>query len=87
MKWYVYMLKNARGYLYTGVTTDIERRLREHNGEIVGGARYTRANRPYELVYTETCASRSEAQVRESAIKKMSKVEKVHLVKVSHVTK
>lgn len=80
MKWHVYILKSAQGHFYTGVTTDISRRLREHNGEIVGGARYTRAHRPYELVYTESHPSRSEAQVRESALKKLSKAEKTILV-------
>ena len=84
--WHIYILKSAGGNFYTGVTTDIARRLREHNGEKKGGARATRAHRPYTLVYTETCASRSEAQVREYAIKKLGKAGKVLLVK-AYVTK
>jgi putative endonuclease len=74
--WYVYMLKNARGHFYTGVTTDLTRRVQEHNGEKKGGAKYTQAHRPYVLVYQETCASRSEAQVRESALKRLSHTDK-----------
>ncbi len=78
--WYVYILKCSDGTLYTGVTTDVERRFREHK-EGKTGAKYTRGRFPLEVVYTETCASRSEAQKREAQIKKLSKSEKVILIK------
>jgi putative endonuclease len=86
MIWWVYMVQGKTGVLYTGVTTDVERRLRQHNGEERGGARATRAHRPYTMVYTKSCASQSEAQVCEYAIKKLTKKEKVLLLQAS-VTK
>lgn len=79
--WYVYMLQCADGSLYTGVTTDADRRLRQHNGELVGGARYTRARRPVALVYREACANRSEACRLEARIKRYSRAEKLLLAR------
>jgi putative endonuclease len=78
--WHVYMLECADGSLYTGVATDIERRLRQHNGEIVGGARYTSGRRPVGLVWCETVADRTAAQVREAQIKKLDRSEKLELL-------
>lgn len=73
--WYVYMLRCADDTLYTGVTTDLTRRVQEHN-EAPEGAKYTRARRPVSLVHQETFASRSEACAREAAIKKLSRADK-----------
>jgi putative endonuclease len=78
--WHVYILRCADTTLYTGVTTDVNRRLKEHNGT-VSGAKYTRVRQPVLLVYTETCASRSEAQKREAEIKKKSRTDKLELLK------
>lgn len=86
MTWYVYILKCSDSTLYTGVTTDIERRFREHK-EGKTGAKYTRGRFPLEVVYTETCASRSEAQKREAVIKKLTKKEKELLAKSQVVKK
>lgn len=86
MSWYVYILKCSDATLYTGVTTDIERRFREHK-EGKTGAKYTRGRFPLEVVYTETCASRSEAQKREAVIKKLTKKEKELLAKSQVVKK
>lgn len=80
MVWYVYMLEGADQSLYTGITNDIERRLREHNGKEKGGAKYTRSRRPYHLVHTETYPSRSEAARREYAIKLLSRTAKLGLI-------
>lgn len=80
-KWHVYILRCADNTLYTGVTTDIERRLREHNGELTRGAMYTKFHRPVTLVYRESAASRSAALKREWVIKKMSKQEKENLTR------
>lgn len=78
--WSVYMLRCADGSLYTGVARDVQRRLRQHNGELVGGARYTASRRPVVLAWSETLASRSAAQRREAMIKKMSRSAKESLI-------
>lgn len=78
-RWSVYLLCCADGSFYTGVATDLERRLRQHNGELVGGARYTRGRRPVELVWSESCADRAAAQAREAEIRKLSRREKQKL--------
>ncbi len=66
--WYVYLLRCADGTLYTGVTTDLGRRVVEHNAGQMG-AKYTRARRPVTLVYWESAASRTEATRREAALR------------------
>ena len=78
--WFVYMLRCADGSLYTGVATDLQRRLQEHNTSDALGARYTRARRPVALVYSEEAESRSTACQREAAIKKLRKAEKERLI-------
>ena len=77
--WRVYMLRCADGSLYTGITTDITRRVAEHNGEGGPGARYTRSRRPVELVYVEPADSRAEAARREAAIKQLDRARKLAL--------
>ncbi|MDG0978219.1 MAG: GIY-YIG nuclease family protein [Halieaceae bacterium] len=79
-KWVVYILNCADGSLYTGVTTDMERRLRQHNGEIVGGARYTRVRRPVAVAWQQSCESRSQACKYEAQIKTLSKSAKERLI-------
>lgn len=75
------MLKCSDNTLYSGITTDLGRRIKEHNGEREGGARYTRGRRPVKLVYEEVHKTRSEAQRREAEIKQMNRKEKLHLIK------
>jgi putative endonuclease len=75
----VYIVECADGSLYTGITTDVVRRVGEHNGEGGRGARATRARRPVVLRYTETCATRSDALKREYAIKQLAREEKLAL--------
>lgn len=77
-QWFVYLLECADGSYYTGITTDLERRVNEHNGG-QRGARYTRARQPVTLVYHETAASRSEASQREYAIRTLPRTGKQHL--------
>ncbi|MEE4662100.1 MAG: GIY-YIG nuclease family protein [Halieaceae bacterium] len=77
--WQVYLLRCADGTLYTGVTRDLPRRLRQHNGELAGGARYTRGRRPVSLLWSEAVADRAAAQAREAEIKKLSRLEKLLL--------
>lgn len=79
---YVYLVRCVDGTLYCGYTTDVDRRLAEHNGEgKVAGARYTAGRRPVTVVYQESCATRSEAQQREAQIKKLSKAHKLRLLR------
>ena len=79
-KWLIYILECRDGSLYCGITNNIEKRLKQHKGEIIGGAKYTRSHWPCKLVYKEKSASRSQAQQRETIIKKMSKDEKQALI-------
>lgn len=79
-RWQVYVLQCADGSLYTGVALDVEKRLRQHNGELAGGPRYTRGRRPVNLLWSEPAADRSAAQQREAAIKRLSRREKLALV-------
>lgn len=74
--WYVYLLACADGTLYTGVTTDLERRIRQHNGELAGGAKYTACRRPVRLCWSDSEATRGLAQKREAAIKSLSRAQK-----------
>ena len=74
---YIYILRCADDTLYCGYTTDVARRVQEHNGEVKQvGARYTRGRRPVHLVHQESFATRSAAQKREAEIKKLSRVHK-----------
>ncbi|MCX2979513.1 GIY-YIG nuclease family protein [Halieaceae bacterium IMCC14734] len=77
--WWVYLLRCADGSFYTGVATDPLRRLRQHNGELVGGARYTRGRRPSVLVWQQPCSDRSAAQRREAEIKQLTRQQKLDM--------
>ena len=76
--WYVYMLRCGDDSLYTGSTTDVQRRFQEHRSGT--GTRYTRSRPPVTLVYTEAAADRSAAQRREAAIKKLPRAQKLKLI-------
>lgn len=73
------MLCCADDTLYTGITTDVERRVREHN-EDAAGAKYTRVRRPVRLVYSRKYKNRSEASKEEARIKKLSREEKLLMI-------
>ena len=79
-RYYVYMLRCADGTLYTGFTTDIAKRVRTHNGEGAGGAKYTRSRRPVVLAYLEEWEDAHTARVRECAIKRLTRAEKEALI-------
>jgi putative endonuclease len=81
--WFVYLVECADGTFYTGVTTDLVRRVRQHNGDIVGGANYTRARRPVALVWSRAYESRSFAQQEEYRIRRVSRREKIRMA-MSH---
>ena len=76
--WYLYILRCGDGSLYTGITTDVEKRLEAHRGG--KGAKYTRGRLPLELVYREECGSHSEALKREIAVKQLTREEKQRLI-------
>jgi len=78
--YFVYMVKCADNTFYTGIATELERRIEEHNSS-EKGAKYTRTRRPVELVYSEEHPDRSSASKREYEIKKkMSRGEKLKLI-------
>lgn len=81
--WVVYMVRCNDDSLYTGITTDADRRLAEHNGTS-RGARYTRARRPVTLVYTRPCPDRSTASRQEWQIKQMCRTSKESLIASRH---
>ncbi len=80
MNWQVYIVECADGTLYTGITTDLDRRLSEHNDSKLG-AKYTSGRRPVKLVYSQVMNGKSEACKCEYRIKKLSKEEKINLIK------
>ena len=76
--WKLYILRCRDGSLYTGITTDVEKRFTAHNtGK---GAKYTRGRLPLEVVYRECCGTHSDALKREAAIKRMTRQEKESLL-------
>ncbi|MEL0083767.1 MAG: GIY-YIG nuclease family protein [Gammaproteobacteria bacterium] len=80
-EWFVYILRCADGSYYTGISTDVDRRVDEHNGTGSDrGARYTRSRRPVELVYRESCGTRSAALAREYRIKQLTQRQKLALI-------
>lgn len=74
--WNVYLLRCADDTLYAGITTDVERRVAEHNGEHPGGARYTRSRRPVEILASQACSDRAEASRHEYALKRLDRESK-----------
>jgi putative endonuclease len=80
MSWMVYLTRCGDGTLYTGITTNAERRVAEHNRGC--GAAYTRSRLPVVLVYLEQAVDRSHALRREHMIKRMSRAEKEALALV-----
>lgn len=77
--WYLYILRCGDGSLYTGITTDVEKRLEAHRAG--KGAKYTRGRGPLELVYREVCADHSNALKRELAVKKLPRIQKEQMIR------
>lgn len=80
--WWLYVVECFKDEsLYTGITTDLERRLRQHNGELAGGSRYVRSRRPAKLIAAWPYPNNSEAQKAERVFKKLTrkqKLERIH---------
>ena len=81
--WYVYLLRCADNSLYAGITTSLERRLKEHNECNKKGAKYTRCRRPVTLAYSETQLDRQQASRREYQLKQLTKAKKEQIVSMS----
>ncbi len=81
---YCYILECSDGTLYTGWTTDLERRVKTHNAG--RGAKYTAMRRPVSLVYSERLPNRSTAQKRELAIKRLTRAKKMALIETPQPT-
>jgi putative endonuclease len=80
------MVHCADDTLYTGITTDLERRMKEHNAGGKAGAKYTQARLPVTLVYSKKYKDRSSASIAEAALKKLSREEKMELVAIDALT-
>lgn len=80
MTWHVYLLECADHTLYCGVTTDLARRLAQHNGEAPGGARYTVGRRPVRLAASAPCRDRSAAQRLEALVKRLPRTTKAEFL-------
>ncbi len=78
--WFLYLIRCRNGRLYTGITTDVERRFEEHEGGDKKGSKYLRGKAPLELVLKKKVGDRSMALKIEARIKKMSKTKKELLV-------
>ena len=76
--WHLYILRCADGTLYTGITTDVDKRFEAHCAG--KGAKYTRGRGPLTLVYREECGDHSSALKRELEVKKLSRPEKERLI-------
>lgn len=81
--WKLYILRCGDGSLYTGITTDLEKRLEAHR--IGRGAKYTRGRGPLELVYQEECVDHSTALKRELEIKALTRVQKEELLVIKNI--
>ncbi|MEI8366544.1 MAG: GIY-YIG nuclease family protein [Parachlamydiaceae bacterium] len=82
--WVVYLIRTTDGKIYTGITNNLQRRFEAHQKQCKG-ARFFRMSAPEEIVHYEQCANRSEATKREMAIKKLSRTEKLELIKIKNL--
>lgn len=78
--WYLYIIKCRDGALYTGISTDIDRRLAEHRGRGDTGSKYLKGKAPLTLLFQERIGSRSLALKVENRVKKLSKAEKERVI-------
>ncbi len=78
--WYLYMVQTAAGTLYTGISTDPARRLRQHSGELAGGAKALRGKGPLKLVYSQSLSDKSAAAKAEYQLKQLPRAAKLALI-------
>lgn len=79
--WFVYIILTEKNRYYTGIARDIERRFFEHACDPAKGAKFFRSDSPKEIVYVESFKNRSEASIKEAAIKKLSRIQKEKFIK------
>ena len=79
VRWKMYVAQCADGSLYTGITTNIKRRILEHNFGMKG-AKYTRSRRPVKLVFSILCENHSEAAKKEAKFKKLTRQQKLRII-------
>lgn len=79
-EWSLYMIKTRLNTLYTGISTDVERRFREHSGASKRAARYLKGKGPLELVWQQSVGSKSEALKLECQVKKLNRRQKLSLI-------
>ncbi|WP_308430897.1 GIY-YIG nuclease family protein [Alishewanella longhuensis] len=79
-QWFLYMVRTASGQLYTGISVDPPRRIRQHSGELKGGAKALRGKGPLQLVYQQAYADRASASKAEYQLKQQSKAAKELLI-------
>lgn len=80
-QWQLYLVRTSSGSLYAGISTDPQRRLRQHQGELTGGARALRGKGPLQLVWTFAAINRSHASMLEYQLKQLKKAEKERLIR------
>ena len=80
--YYLYILECSDGTLYTGITADLDRRIKEHNSSEFG-AKYTSTRRPVKLVYSKKFSNRPEASKEEARVKKLTRAEKLSFLDTS----
>jgi putative endonuclease len=78
--WYLYMVQTGSGQLYTGISTDPVRRLKQHSGTLAGGAKALRGKGPLTLVYQQAMPNRSTASKAEYQLKQLPKAAKLALI-------
>ncbi len=83
MNWYVYIIETTSKKFYTGISTDVERRFKEHLSDKKKGAKFFRSNTPKSVIHIEEFENRSLASKREYEIKKMTRVQKEKLVGIT----
>ena len=83
-EWFVYIVETQCGVYYTGITTDVERRFKEHKDDKRRGAKFFRGKIPKAIVHRETYENRSQASKREAAIKKLNRSQKQALILMSY---
>jgi putative endonuclease len=82
--WFVYIIENEKGFLYTGITTDVERRFKEHS-ESPKGAKFFRSGAPVKVLFKKKFSNRSLASKFEAMVKKLKREDKIYLIEKKRV--